>query len=101
MTLAEGLTLGFLEPDFRRSTILQGFTRHCRQGNKNPLVFAWLFLATVSPVEERIQTINALNVSVLKLLVAQSVCGWWLHLEHETLRPQGQRIGDSHFLSES
>jgi hypothetical protein len=33
LSMAIGITL--LEPDFRLSTMVQLFARHCRQGNKN------------------------------------------------------------------
>jgi hypothetical protein len=63
-TLAEALVLGLLEPDFRRAYMLQLFCRHHRQGNKNHLVYTFLFLATVSPVEEKIQEVNQWRATI-------------------------------------
>jgi hypothetical protein len=64
LTLAEAISVGFLEPDYRASTMLQGYARHCRQGNKNTKVYSWMFLAKNNPVEGRICQVNKLRQSI-------------------------------------
>lgn len=61
LTLAEAKYVALLEPDFQLSTVTQVFARHCRQGNKEKVVFAYLFRAKDSIVEERIQNVNNLR----------------------------------------
>ena len=64
LTFAEALTVGFLEPDFRPANEIQGWFRHCRQGNENPEVYSWMFIADGSKVEERIQSVNKLRKAI-------------------------------------
>lgn len=54
VTLAEAMTVSFIEPDFHAHTMAQGWARHCRQGNKNKIVWSNLFLAQGNEVEMRI-----------------------------------------------
>jgi len=64
LTLAEAMSVGFLEPDSRAATMLKGFARHYRQGNKQVSVFSWMFLAKESAVEDRICRVNKLRSSI-------------------------------------
>lgn len=64
ITLSEALTVGFLEPDFRLATMLQGFARHTRQGNKNPVTYSYLCEVAGNRVEERIVEVSKLRGSI-------------------------------------
>jgi len=66
LTLAEAMAIIFLEPDFRASTMTQGFSRHWRQGNKNKEVQSILLLAKDNKVEERIMMRNNLRAGIQK-----------------------------------
>lgn len=66
LTLSEAISVGFLEPDYRATTMIQGLSRHCRQGNKNPQVCSWIFRAKGSTVEERICQVNRLRSCITK-----------------------------------
>lgn len=63
-TLNEAIGLGLLEPDYRLHAMLQVFGRHCRQGNKNPKTWCWLFLASNNMVEDRITLINNMRARI-------------------------------------
>jgi hypothetical protein len=65
LTLGEAMTVAFLEPDFRPATTIQGYFRHCRQGNQNAKVYSWMFIASRSAVEERIQNVNNLRKGII------------------------------------
>jgi len=64
LTLAEAISVGFQEPDYRAATMLQGYARHCRQGNKNMTVYSWMFLAERSAVEDKIVRVNKLRATI-------------------------------------
>jgi SNF2 family DNA or RNA helicase len=64
ITLSEALTVGFLEPDFRPATMLQGFARHTRQGNQNPVTYSYLCEVVGNRVEERIVEVSKLRASI-------------------------------------
>ncbi len=65
LTLAEAISVGFLEPDFNAHTMAQGYARHCRQGNKNKAgVYSWLFTAKGNKTEERIQEVNHMKAKI-------------------------------------
>ena len=66
LTLSEASTVTFLEPDYRLHIMLQGFARHCRQGNKNPTTHSWLIRAAQSAVEDRICEVNTLRTAISK-----------------------------------
>lgn len=68
LTLAEAISVGFLEPDYHADNIKQGFARHCRQGNKNIEhgVESWMFVIEGNTVEERIQEVNKLREQILE-----------------------------------
>ena len=61
LTLAEAISVGSLEPDFHADTIAQAFHRHCRQGNKNKIVYSWMFSAKNNKTETRIQEVSKLR----------------------------------------
>jgi hypothetical protein len=61
LTLAEALAVGSLEPDFHADTIAQAFHRHCRQGNKNKVVYSWMFYAKDNKTEDRIREVSKLR----------------------------------------
>jgi len=63
-TLNEAIGLGLLEPDFRLHTMLQVYGRHCRQGNKNPKTWCWLFLAMNNDVEDKITSVNKMRARI-------------------------------------
>ncbi|KAE8440337.1 hypothetical protein EG329_008565 [Mollisiaceae sp. DMI_Dod_QoI] len=68
LTLAEAISVGFLEPDYHADTVAQGFYRHCRQGNKNLEngVESFMFFAKDNAVEGRIRNLNEMRTLILK-----------------------------------
>jgi hypothetical protein len=64
LTLAEGISVCFLEPDYNAHTMEQGWCRHCRQGNKNKLVHSWLCLNEGNKTEKRILDTNGLKEKI-------------------------------------
>ncbi len=64
LTLAEGISVCFLEPDYHAHTMEQGWCRHCRQGNKNKLVYSWLCLNVGNKTEKRIIDTNGLKEKI-------------------------------------
>ena len=64
LTLNEAISVTFLEPDFNAVTILQGFARHWRQGNKNKKVYSYLLIAVGNHTEDRIQNKNKLRGAI-------------------------------------
>ncbi|KAF7856816.1 hypothetical protein EAF04_009579 [Stromatinia cepivora] len=67
LTLAEAISVGFLEPDYHADTIAQGIHRHCRQGNKNldHGVESWMFMVKDNKVEGRIFDVNNLRKQII------------------------------------
>jgi hypothetical protein len=61
LTLSEALSVGSLEPDFHADTLAQAFHRHCRQGNKNKVVYSWMFYAKDNKTESRIRKVSQLR----------------------------------------
>jgi hypothetical protein len=66
LTLSVAKVVCFLEPDYRQSTMLQGFARACRQGNKNQTTYAWCLLAKGNSIEQRIMENNRLRSEIAK-----------------------------------
>ncbi|KAK2629475.1 hypothetical protein QTJ16_000295 [Diplocarpon rosae] len=64
LTLAEAISVCFLEVDYYAHTMEQGFCRHCRQGNKNAVVYSWVIQNDENPTEERIFNVNALRSKI-------------------------------------
>jgi hypothetical protein len=64
LTLSEALTVGILEPDFRLATMLQSWSRHNRQGNKNLVTKSYLCKVSGNQVEERIVEVSTLRSSI-------------------------------------
>jgi hypothetical protein len=64
LTLAEAISVSFLEPDYNAGKVAQGFARHCRQGNKNKKVYCDIFLAKGNKVEENILEISKLRKTI-------------------------------------
>jgi hypothetical protein len=60
LTLAEAISVSFLEPDYDPGKLAQGFARHCRQGNKNKEVYCYIFMVKKSKIERKI--LEILNV---------------------------------------
>lgn len=58
LTLAEAVSVCFIEPDYHAHTMDQGYCRHCRQGNKNAVVHSWLLMCAGNQTEQRIQESN-------------------------------------------
>lgn len=67
LTLAEAVSVGFLEPDYHADTVAQGIHRHCRQGNKNldHGVESWMFMVKDNKVEGRIFDVNNLRKQII------------------------------------
>ncbi|ESZ92640.1 hypothetical protein SBOR_6974 [Sclerotinia borealis F-4128] len=67
LTLAEAISVGFLEPDYHADTVAQGISRHCRQGNKNLEhgVESWMFMVKDNRVETRIFEVNNLRKQII------------------------------------
>ncbi len=64
LTLAEGISVCFLEPDYNAYTIEQGQCRHYYQGNKNKLVHSQLCLNVGNKTKKRIIDINRLKEKI-------------------------------------
>jgi hypothetical protein len=65
ITLNMAISITLLEPDFRLSTMVQLFARHCRQGNKNPETYVWLLLVANNSIETKILEVNNLRKAIL------------------------------------
>lgn len=64
LTLAEAISVSFLEPDYDPGKLAQGFARHCRQGNQNPEVYCYIFLAKGNRIEDKILEISQLRKQI-------------------------------------
>lgn len=54
LTLAEALSVIMFEPDYDINTVIQSYYRHCRQGNKNKVVYTGMLYIEGNATEERI-----------------------------------------------
>jgi len=59
LTLAEAINVTIIEPDYIITNMIQSWGRHCRQGNKNKLVYSILLTAKDNMTEEKIMIINS------------------------------------------
>jgi hypothetical protein len=64
LTLAEAISVSFLEPDYDPGKLAQGFARHCRQGNKNKEVYCYIFMVKKSKIERKILEISNLRKQI-------------------------------------
>ena len=64
LTLSKAISVGLLEPNFRTATIIQSIGQHCQQGNKNEVVYSWLFLAKGNVIKEKIRMVNRLYAQI-------------------------------------
>jgi hypothetical protein len=67
LTLTEAISVSFLEPGYHPSKITQGFGRHCRQGNRNKMVYCNIFMVLGNKVEEKIMGISRIRKQILEV----------------------------------
>lgn len=67
LTLAEAISVCFMEPTWDAAIVSQGYSRHCRQGNVNPKVYSWLLLSKENSVEAKIMETNKMRAKILQV----------------------------------